>query len=158
MKKGLKKGQEKAENCKKSAVNGCADAGADRTGNGSDYGRNTEIAEEKKKNHRIKKFPLISGNTDVMLEFFSNGRVLHTKICAKKCKPINPVMFGSMTGFFCSSPVNLILKNQTVIKVINADCSPIDTGERSAFFVFRITKMSGVGWGEARTPTKKGFE
>jgi len=29
--------------------------------------------------------------------------------------------------------INFILKNQIVIKEINADCSPIDTGERSAF-------------------------
>jgi len=29
------------------------------------------------------------------------------KICAKKCKPINPVMFGSMTGFFCSPPQSI---------------------------------------------------
>jgi len=32
--------------------------------------------------------------------------------------------------------INFILKNQIVIKEINADCSPIDTGERSAFLFF----------------------
>ncbi len=49
---------------------------------------------------------------------------------------------------------NFILKNQIVIKEINADCSPIDTGERSAFSVFyqplyknkedRHKKFSGI--------------
>jgi len=33
-------------------------------------------------------------------------------------------------------PTNFILKNQIVIKEINADCSSVDTGERSAFLFF----------------------
>ena len=32
--------------------------------------------------------------------------------------------------------INFILKNQIVIKEINADCSSVDTGERSAFLFF----------------------
>ena len=39
-------------------------------------------------------------------------------------------------SFFTPPHINFILKNQIVIKEINADCSPIDTGERSAFLFF----------------------
>jgi len=34
---------------------------------------------------------------------------------------------------------NFILKNQIVIKEINADCSPINTGEWSALFAFKLS-------------------
>ena len=46
-------------------------------------------------------------------------------------------------SFFTPPRINFILKNQIVIKEINADCSPIDTGERSAFLFFmnRFTKI-----------------
>ena len=45
--------------------------------------------------------------------------------------------------FYPPPHINFILKNQIVIKKINADCSPIDTGERSAFLFFmnRFTKI-----------------
>jgi len=39
-------------------------------------------------------------------------------------------------SFFTPPRINFILKNQIVIKEINADCSSVDTGERSAFSVF----------------------
>ena len=39
-----------------------------------------------------------------------------------------------MQSFFYPPPrYNFMLKNKIVISQINADCSPIDTGERSAF-------------------------
>jgi len=38
-----------------------------------------------------------------------------------------------MQSFFYPPSYNFILKNKIVISQINADCSPIDTGERSAF-------------------------
>ena len=36
-------------------------------------------------------------------------------------------------SFFYPPRYNFMLKNKIVISQINADCSPIDTGERSAF-------------------------
>jgi len=102
-----------------------------------------------RRDRAVQKFPLTFKNTDVIFNFFktickivllNTERISPTEFCAENDKLTNPVMFRSMRGFsvFYPPSVNLILKNQTVAKVINADCSPPlqykESGRR--FFVF----------------------
>jgi len=68
-KEDLNRAGKSDKNRKKSAVNGCADIGADCTGNMAEYGRNTEIAEEKKKmNQRFNRH-----HKRLMLNYDFNG-------------------------------------------------------------------------------------
>jgi len=58
-------------------------------------------------------------------------------------------------SFFTPPRINFILKNQIVIKEINADCSSADTGERSAFLFFNHFKCLRRTDGRKRFATRR---